>query len=237
MQLSVENLSVSYGNIKALHGISFEVEQGEIVCIIGANGAGKSTTLRAISRLIPAELGSSMLFQSKNLLNYPPEKVVTDLGISHVPEGRRLFENLTVMENLTLATFARKDTEKIEADRERVFSIFPRLKERINQKAGTLSGGEQQMLAVGRALMSARKMMLLDEPSMGLAPLLMMEMFAALKEINGEGTTILLVEQNARMALQFAQRGYVLETGTLVLEGPSRELLENPEVKRAYLGG
>jgi branched-chain amino acid transport system ATP-binding protein len=178
-----------------------------------------------------------MLFQSKNLLNYPPEKVVTDLGISHVPEGRRLFENLTVMENLTLATFARKDTEKIEADRERVFSIFPRLKERINQKAGTLSGGEQQMLAVGRALMSARNMMLLDEPSMGLAPLLMMEMFAALKEINGEGTTILLVEQNARMALQFAQRGYVLETGSLVLEGPSRELLENPEVKRAYLGG
>jgi len=237
MLLSVENLHVSYGNIKALHGISFEVSEGEIVCIIGANGAGKSTTLRAISRLIAAESGSKMSFQGQNLLDYPADKVVTDLGISHVPEGRRLFENLTVMENLKLATFARKDTEAIENDRERVFSIFPRLKERINQKAGTLSGGEQQMLAVGRALMSARKLMLLDEPSMGLAPLLMMEMFAALKEINEEGTTILLVEQNARMALQFAQRGYVLETGTLVLEGPSKALLENPEVKKAYLGG
>jgi branched-chain amino acid transport system ATP-binding protein len=237
MLLSVENLSVSYGNIIALHGISFEVDQGEIVCIIGANGAGKSTTLRAISRLIPAESGSKMQFQNENLLEYPADKVVTNLGISHVPEGRRLFENLTVMENLTLATFSRKDTEAIKADRERVFSIFPRLKERINQKAGTLSGGEQQMLAVGRALMSARKLMLLDEPSMGLAPLLMIEMFAALKEINEEGTTILLVEQNARMALQFAQRGYVLETGTVVLEGPSKELLENPEVKKAYLGG
>lgn len=237
MLLSVENLSVSYGNIKALHGISFEVEQGEIVCIIGANGAGKSTTLRAISRLIPAEFGSKMQFQDEDLLEYPADKVVTNLGISHVPEGRRLFENLTVMENLKLATFSRKDTEAIEADRERVFSIFPRLKERINQKAGTLSGGEQQMLAVGRALMSARKLMLLDEPSMGLAPLLMMEMFAALKDINEEGTTILLVEQNARMALQFAQRGYVLESGSLVLEGDSKELLENPEVKKAYLGG
>lgn len=237
MLLSVENLSVSYGNIKALHGISFEVDQGEIVCIIGANGAGKSTTLRAISRLIPAESGSKIQFQDENLLDYPADKVVTELGISHVPEGRRLFENLTVMENLTLATFSRKDTEAIEADREQVFSIFPRLKERINQKAGTLSGGEQQMLAVGRAMMSARKLMLLDEPSMGLAPLLMMDVFAALKEINEEGTTILLVEQNARMALQFAQRGYVLETGSLILGGPSHELMENPEVKRAYLGG
>ena len=237
MLLSVENLSVSYGNIKALHGISFEVDQGEIVCIIGANGAGKSTTLRAISRLIPAEHGSRMQFRDENLLDYPADKVVTDLGISHVPEGRRLFDNLTVNENLTLATFSRKDTEAIEADRERVFTIFPRLKERINQKAGTLSGGEQQMLAVGRAMMSARKLMLLDEPSMGLAPLLMMEMFAALKDINDEGTTILLVEQNARMALQFAQRGYVLESGSLVLEGNSKELLENPEVKKAYLGG
>lgn len=237
MMLSVENLSVSYGNIKALHGIDFEVDQGEIVSIIGANGAGKSTTLRAISRLIPAETGSKMRFQNEDLLNYPPDKVVTNLGISHVPEGRRLFENLTVIENLTLATFSRKDTDAIESDRERVFSIFPRLKERINQKAGTLSGGEQQMLAVGRAMMSARKLMLLDEPSMGLAPLLMMEMFAALKEINEEGTTILLVEQNARMALQFAQRGYVLESGSLVLEGNSKELLENPDVKKAYLGG
>ncbi len=237
MLLSVENLAVSYGNIKALHGINFEVDEGEIVCIIGANGAGKSTTLRAISRLIPPESGSKIQFGGEDLLEYPADKVVTELGISHVPEGRRLFENLTVMENLKLATFARNDSEAIKADRERVFSIFPRLKERINQKAGTLSGGEQQMLAVGRALMSARKLMLLDEPSMGLAPLLMADVFSALKEINDEGTTILLVEQNARMALQFAQRGYVLETGELVLEGPSHELLENPDVKKAYLGG
>ncbi|MDF1499359.1 MAG: ABC transporter ATP-binding protein [Anaerolineales bacterium] len=237
MLLTVENLSVSYGNIKALHGISFEVDQGEIVCIIGANGAGKSTTLRAISRMIPAETGSRILFQGEDLLEYPADKVVTDLGISHVPEGRRLFENLTINENLKLAAFARSDEDGIAADRERVFSIFPRLKERINQKAGTLSGGEQQMLAVGRAMMSARKLMLLDEPSMGLAPLLMMDVFSALKDINDEGTTILLVEQNARMALQFAQRGYVLETGLLVLEGPSQELLEDPEVKKAYLGG
>jgi branched-chain amino acid transport system ATP-binding protein len=237
MLLTVENLAVSYGNIKALHGISFEVEEGEIVCIIGANGAGKSTTLRAISRMIPAQTGSIMLFQGEDMLDYPADKVVTELGISHVPEGRRLFENLTVNENLKLATFARTDSDAIERDREQVFSVFPRLKERINQKAGTLSGGEQQMLAVGRALMSARRMMLLDEPSMGLAPLLMIDVFAALKEINGEGTTILLVEQNARMALQFAQRGYVLENGLLVLEGPSHELLENPQVKQAYLGG
>jgi branched-chain amino acid transport system ATP-binding protein len=237
MLFSVENLSVSYGNIRALHGISFEVDEGEIVCIIGANGAGKSTTLRAISRLVPAQQGSKMTFQGKDLLQYPPDKVVTDLGISHVPEGRRLFGNLTVQENLTLASFARKDDEAVQADRERVFSIFPRLKERINQKAGTLSGGEQQMLAVGRALMSARKFMLLDEPSMGLAPLLMASVFDALQEINDEGTTILLVEQNARLALQFAQRGYVLENGNLVLEGDSQELLDNPEVKKAYLGG
>jgi branched-chain amino acid transport system ATP-binding protein len=237
MLLSVENLRVSYDQIKALHGINFEVDEGEIVCIIGANGAGKSTTLRAVSRLIPPEPGSMITFQGKSLLDYPADKVVSDLGISHVPEGRRLFDNLTVMENLKLATFARKNGAEIEHDLERVFSIFPRLKERINQKAGTLSGGEQQMLAVGRALMSARKMMLLDEPSMGLAPLLMQSVFSALKEINDEGTTILLVEQNARMALQFATRGYVLENGNLVLAGSSKDLLVNPEVKRAYLGG
>jgi branched-chain amino acid transport system ATP-binding protein len=235
--LSVENLAVSYGQIRALHGISFQVREGEIVCIIGANGAGKSTTLRAISRLIPAEPGSKMLYRDQDLLGYPADKVVSELGISHVPEGRRLFDNLTVMENLKLACFARNDGPQIERDLEWVFSIFPRLKERIGQKAGTLSGGEQQMLAVGRALMSGRKMMLLDEPSMGLAPLLMLSMFEALKEINQQGTTILLVEQNARLALKFAQRGYVLESGNLVLEGSSQELLENPEVKKAYLGG
>lgn len=237
MLLSVENLAVSYDQIKALHGISFQVDEGEIVCIIGANGAGKSTTLRAISRLIPSEAGSRMTFQGMNLLEFPPDKVVSELGISHVPEGRRLFDNLTVMENLRLATFARSDGEAVERDFERVFTILPRLKERTNQRAGTLSGGEQQMLAVGRALISARRMMLLDEPSMGLAPLLMRTVFDALKDINGEGTTILLVEQNARMALQFAQRGYVLENGNVVLEGSSQELLENPEVKKAYLGG
>jgi branched-chain amino acid transport system ATP-binding protein len=237
MLLSVENLSVSYERIKALHGISFEVDEGEIVCIIGANGAGKSTTLRAISRLVPVETGSKLTFEGKDLLRYPADKVVSELGISHVPEGRRLFDNLTVMENLKLAAFARKNGHEIERDLERVFTIFPRLDERKTQKAGTLSGGEQQMLAVSRALMSARKVMLLDEPSMGLAPLLMMSVFDALKEINQEGTTILLVEQNARMALQFAQRGYVLESGNLVLQGPSDELIANPDVKKAYLGG
>ena len=237
MLLSVENLRVSYGEIKALHGVSFQIEEGEIVCIIGANGAGKSTTLRAVSRLIPAEPGTKMTYKGQDLLAYPADKVVSELGISHVPEGRRLFGNLTVMENLKLATYARKNGSEIERDLERVFAIFPRLDERKTQKAGTLSGGEQQMLAVGRAFMSGRKMMLLDEPSMGLAPLLMLGVFDALREINQEGTTILLVEQNARMALKFAQRGYVLETGNIVLEGESEVLMEHPEVKKAYLGG
>jgi branched-chain amino acid transport system ATP-binding protein len=237
MLLSVENLGVSYDNIRALHGISFEINDGEIVCIIGANGAGKSTTLRAISRMIPVKAGTKMTFMGKDLLQYPADKVVSKLGISHVPEGRRLFGNLTIMENLRLACFARNDRDKIQEDLNRIFMIFPRLEERKAQKAGTLSGGEQQMLAIGRAFMSARKIMLLDEPSMGLAPLLMMSVFDALKELNQEGTTILLVEQNARLALQFAQRGYVLENGSLVLEGSSEALLDNPEVKNAYLGG
>ena len=237
MLLSVENLRVSYGAIKALYGISFQVAEGEIVCIIGANGAGKSTTLRAISRMIPAERGSKMTYMEKDLLKYPADRVVSELGISHVPEGRRLFGNLTVMENLKFATFARKDGKAIEQDLGRVFALFPRLAERKAQKAETLSGGEQQMLAVGRALMSGRRMMLLDEPSMGLAPVLMMTMFKALREINLEGTAVLLVEQNARMALQFAQRGYVLENGTLVLQGRSEDLLTSPDVKKAYLGG
>jgi branched-chain amino acid transport system ATP-binding protein len=237
MLLSVDNLKVSYGGIRALHGISFQVNEGEIVCIIGANGAGKSTTLRAVSRLVPTEPGSKMTYMGKDLFDYPADKVVSELGISHVPEGRRLFGNLTVMENLRLATFARKDGKGIERDLELVFSLFPRLAERETQKAGTLSGGEQQMLAVGRALMSGRKLMLLDEPSMGLAPVLMMSLFEVLKDINREGTTILLVEQNARMALQFAQRGYVLETGNIVLEDISEELANNPDVKKAYLGG
>jgi branched-chain amino acid transport system ATP-binding protein len=237
MQLKVENLQVSYEKIRALHGLDFEIDEGEVVCIIGANGAGKSTSLRAISRMINAEPGSRITFMGRDLLKYPPDKVVSRLGISHVPEGRRLFGNLTVMENLQLATFARRDKQNFKRDIERVFAIFPRLEEREYQAAGTLSGGEQQMLAVGRAYMSGRKMMLLDEPSMGLAPLLMLSMFDALKEINQAGTTILLVEQNARLALKFARRGYVIENGKIVLQGSSRDLLENPEVKKAYLGG
>ncbi len=237
MLLDIENLRVSYDRIKALHGINFKVEEGEIVCIIGANGAGKSTTLRAISRLVEVEPGTKMTFAGKNLLDYAADKIVSDLGISHVPEGRRLFGNLSVYENLKLAAFARKDAKGVEADIERVYTIFPRLRERNTQKAETLSGGEQQMLAVGRALVSGKKMMLLDEPSMGLSPLMMMNVFDVLKDINRSGTTILLVEQNARMALKFASRGYVLETGNLVLEGVSKDLLENPDVKKAYLGG
>ncbi len=237
MQLVVENLRVSYGNIKALHGIDFTIDKGEIVCIIGANGAGKSTTLKALSRIAPAEPGSRMIFMDQDLLQYQADKVVSHLGISHVPEGRRLFGNLTVMENLQLAAFARKDKQDVKRDIDRVFAIFPRLEERYKQVAGTLSGGEQQMLAVGRAYVSGRKMMLLDEPSMGLAPLLMLSMFDALREINRAGTTILLVEQNARLALKFAQRGYVMENGQIVLEGESAALMENPDVKKAYLGG
>jgi len=237
MQLKVENLNVSYGKIKALHGIDFEIDGGEIVCIIGANGAGKSTTLRAISRLIPVEAGSRMEYNGKSLMAYHAHKVVSELGISHVPEGRRLFGNLTVMENLQLAAFARKARETLKQDLEVIFTIFPRLKERQNQLAGTLSGGEQQMLAVGRAYITGRKMMLLDEPSMGLAPLLMLSMFEALKEINAAGTTILLVEQNARLALKFARRGYVIENGKIVLSGDSKALMNDPEVRKAYLGG
>jgi branched-chain amino acid transport system ATP-binding protein len=236
MQLKVENLKVSYGNIKALHGVNFSVEAGEILTIIGANGAGKSTTLRAISRMIPAQSGSILEFEGEDLLKYSTDKVVSKLGISHVPEGRRIFGNLTVTENLALATFARKDSARINKDKKWVFNLFPRLDERKDQLAGTLSVGEQQMLAVGRGYMSGRKIMLLDEPSMGLAPILMLEMFDALKEINKLGTTILLVEQNARLALKFAQRGYVIEHGLLILEGPADELLNNPDVKKAYLG-
>jgi branched-chain amino acid transport system ATP-binding protein len=235
--LSVEELRVSYDNIKALHGLSFAIEEGEIVCIIGANGAGKSTTLRAISRMVRVQAGTRMTLQGRDLLGYSADRVVSELGVSHVPEGRRLFENMTVMENLKLATFARRDAAQVAVDLKRMLALFPRLDERRVQKAGTMSGGEQQMLAVARAYMSGRRMMLLDEPSMGLAPLLMMSMFQSLKEINREGTTILLVEQNARLALQFAQRGYVIENGRLVLEGRSKDLLENDEVRKAYLGG
>lgn len=237
MLLAVENLSVSYDKIKALQGIDFHIEEGEIVTIIGANGSGKSTTLRAISRLVDVEPKTVMTFKGQDLLTYTPEKVVSRLGISHVPEGRRLFGNLTVTENLRLAGFARKDKAEMKRDMDRVFSIFPRLDERKNQKAGTMSGGEQQMLAVGRAFVSGRKLMLLDEPSMGLAPLLMKRVFDSLEEINKEGTTILLVEQNARMALKFARRAYLLEAGRIRLQGFCNELMDHPEIKKAYLGG
>ncbi len=237
MMLTVKNLRVSYGRIRALHGIDFTVGEGEIVTIIGPNGAGKSTTLRAVSRLVPAEPGSSLRFGEHDLMAYQPDKVVSRLGISHVPEGRRLFGNLTVTENLKLACFARKDPEGIARDQGRVFDIFPRLAERRQQKAATLSGGEQQMLAVARAFMSGRRLMLLDEPSMGLAPLLMLRVFEALKEINREGTAILLVEQNARQALRFAQRAYLLENGVIAASGSTAELMDDPEVQKAYLGG
>jgi len=237
MFLEIENLRVSYEKIKALQGIDFQVDRGEIVCMIGANGAGKSTTLQAISRLVPPEPGTRMAFEGKDLLKYSADRVVSELGISHVPEGRRLFGNMTILENLKLAAFARKHRPEIQKDMERVFAIFPRLNERQIQKAGTLSGGEQQMLAIGRAFVSGRRVMLLDEPSMGLAPLLMLDVFRALKDISGEGTTILLVEQNARMALRFAQRGYVLENGVIALKGTSEALIADPRVEKAYLGG
>jgi len=244
MLLEVRDLHVNYGNIQALHGISFSVDEGEIVTLIGANGAGKSTILMTISRQIPhvAELGGevtggSIMYEEEDLLQYEPHQVVSKFGISQVPEGRRIFGNLSVMENLKLATYARKDKAQVQKDFKRVFDIFPRLEERKHQRGETLSGGEQQMLAMGRALMTRGRLMLLDEPSMGLAPVLVRDIFETLKEINAQGTTILLVEQNANMALKLANRGYVLETGDIVLEGTSAELAANPEVKKAYLGG
>jgi branched-chain amino acid transport system ATP-binding protein len=244
MLLEVTDLKVSYGNIEALHGISFSVDEGEIVTLIGANGAGKTTTLMTISRQIPhvAELGGkvtggNIMYQSEDLLKYEPHQVVGKFGISQVPEGRRIFGNLSVLENLRLATYARKDRAQVEKDFKRVFEIFPRLEERQHQRGETLSGGEQQMLAVGRALMTRGRLMLLDEPSMGLAPVLVRDIFETLKAINAQGTTILLVEQNANMALKLASRGYVMEAGNIVLEGTSAELAANPEVKKAYLGG
>jgi branched-chain amino acid transport system ATP-binding protein len=244
MLLEVRDLQVNYGNIQALHGVSFSVDEGEIVTLIGANGAGKSTILMTISRQIPhvAELGGkvtggSIMYQDEDLLQYEPHQVVAKFGISQVPEGRRIFGNLSVLENLKLATYSRKDKAQVQKDYQRVFDIFPRLEERKHQRGETLSGGEQQMLAMGRALMTRGQLMLLDEPSMGLAPVLVRDIFETLKEINAQGTTILLVEQNANMALKLASRGYVLETGNIVLEGTSAELAANPEVKKAYLGG
>jgi len=233
--LSIRDLHVAYGNILALQGISLEVFEGEIVTLIGANGAGKSTLLRAISGIVPIRSGS-ITFGSANLGITPAHRIV-ELGIAHVPEGRGIFANLTVLENLKLATWSRKDRKDLQREYQRVFDLFPRLAERQHQPAGTLSGGEQQMLAVGRALMTRGRLVLLDEPSMGLAPVLVREIFQTVREINATGTTILLVEQNARQALKLANRGYVLETGRLTVAGMASDLMDDPGVKAAYLGG
>jgi branched-chain amino acid transport system ATP-binding protein len=232
--LTVEDLRVSYGGIRALHGLSLEVYEGEIVTLIGANGAGKSTLLRALSGLVPVA-GGRIHFAGRDLSGVPAHRRVA-LGLAHVPEGRGLFANLTVAENLRLATWTRRDRPGVAEDYDRVFALFPRLAERRAQLAGSLSGGEQQMLAIGRALMTRGRLLLLDEPSMGLAPVLVREIFSTLAAINAAGTTILLVEQNARQALKLAQRGYVLETGRLLLSGPAPELQQNPQVLDAYLG-
>lgn len=232
--LSVSGLSVAYGGITAISDISFDVARGEIVTLIGANGAGKSSILRAISGLIP--YGGSITYMGRDLKTVAADKIVA-AGIAHVPEGRGIFGNLTVMENLKLACWQRKDKAKIAADLEHVQGLFPRLRERAKQLAGMLSGGEQQMLAFGRALMSDAQMLLLDEPSMGLSPVLVREIFKKIQDINQDGKTILLVEQNANMSLHIAARGYVLETGRIVLSGTGRELTGNPAVKEAYLGG
>ena len=233
--LSIQNLHVAYGNILALQGISVEVHEGEIVTLIGANGAGKSTLLRAISGMVPIRSGK-ITFGAADLGSVPAHRIV-ELGVAHVPEGRGIFANLTVLENLKLATWSRRDRKDLRHEYQHVFDIFPRLAERQDQLAGTLSGGEQQMLAVGRALMTRGRMLLLDEPSMGLAPVLVREIFQTLREINATGTTILLVEQNARQALKLANRGYVLETGRLTVAGSASDLMDNPSVKAAYLGG
>lgn len=232
--LSVAGLSVHYDSIQAVDNISFEVARGEIVTLIGANGAGKSSTLRAISGLIPYT--GSVNFAGKDLRNLAADRIVA-AGIAHVPEGRGIFGNLTVRENLQLACWQRKNKTKIAADLKNVFELFPRLEERSKQLGGMLSGGEQQMLAVGRALMSDAQMLLLDEPSMGLSPVLVREIFRIIQEINQAGKTILLVEQNANMSLHIASRAYVLETGRIVLSGAGKELTGNPKVREAYLGG
>lgn len=233
--LKINNLHVYYGAIHAIKGISLEVKQGDIVTLIGANGAGKSTILKTISGLLRPKTGE-IIFQNTKLNTMEAQDIVKS-GICQVPEGRRVFANMSIFENLELGAYLQKDKTLIKESMERVFEKFPRLKERIGQFAGTLSGGEQQMLAIGRAMMSRPKLMLLDEPSMGLAPLLVKEIFKIIKEINEAGTTILLVEQNANMALSIANYAYVLETGKIVLEGSSKELAESEEVKKAYLGG
>lgn len=231
--LEIKNLNVFYGSIHALHDINFYVNEGEIVSLIGANGAGKTTTLHTITGLLKASSGEVIL-NGTNLLNMNPSKIVT-LGMAHVPEGRQIFAQMTVKENLELGAFIRKD-KHIESDIEDIYKRFPRLKERYKQNAGTLSGGEQQMLAIGRAMMSKPKILLMDEPSMGLSPMLVKNIFSIIEELNKSGITILLVEQNAKMALSIATRAYVIETGNIVMEGNAKDLLQNDDVKKAYLG-
>jgi branched-chain amino acid transport system ATP-binding protein len=231
--LRVENLVVRYGDIRAVKGISFHVQQGEILALVGANGAGKTTTLRALSGMLPFE--GSVLLEGRDVSGLSPDRILR-LGLSHVPEGRGIFGGLTVMENLQLGAWIRRDKAGRARDLEMVMDVFPRLRERVGQLAGTLSGGEQQMLALARARMSDARILILDEPSMGLAPKLVQEVFAVLRQLNERGVTILLVEQNANMALRLAHRACLLETGNLVLEGPASELLTNPRVREAYLG-
>ena len=233
--LEVEGIHTYYGNIEALKGISLRVEAGEIVTLIGSNGAGKSTTLRSISGLTPARKGT-IHFDGQDISAKPPQEIVS-LGIAQSPEGRHCFPRMTVRENLDLGAFLRKDKPQIEADMQRIFELFPRLLEREKQKAGTMSGGEQQMLAIGRALMGNPKLLLLDEPSMGIAPILVERIYETIVEINRQGTTILLVEQNANYGLEVSSRAYVLETGVVALEDASASLRENPQVQAAYLGG
>lgn len=235
MLLEVRDLEVSYGNIKAVHGVSFDVAENEIVTLIGANGAGKTTILNTVTRLLDPDAGS-IVYKGQSLIELAAHRVV-QAGMVLVPEGRRIFGNLTVLENLRLAAFARRDRDEVERDIRRVYELFPRLEERKRQLGDTLSGGEQQMLAVGRALVTGGDLLLLDEPSMGLAPILVQEIFSILREIRERGRTILLVEQNANQALKLADRAYVLETGNIVLAGPAREVATSPEVRQAYLGG
>lgn len=233
--LEIHDLNVHYGAIHALKGISFHLDEGEIVALIGTNGAGKSTTLNTISGLLQPSEGN-FLFRGEDITAVPPQDIVK-MGIIQVPEGRKIFARMTVLENLEMGAYTFNDRDQIEADIERAFSQFPRLKERQKQLGGTLSGGEQQMLAMARALMARPRLLLMDEPSMGLAPILVEQVFDIIREINDSGTTVLLVEQNAQMALSIADRGYVLETGKIVLNGTGDELLLNPQVKEAYLGG
>jgi len=232
--LELQGVDTYYGRVQALHQISMTIDEGEIVTLIGSNGAGKTTTLRTISGLTHPAKGHVRL-RGKEISGLPPDRIVT-LGIGHAPEGRRIFHRMTVRDNLFLGAYSRNDGPAIRADQERVFQLFPRLRERRQQIGGTLSGGEQQMLAIGRAMMSRPKLLLLDEPSLGLAPILVDTIFQVIRDINKQGTTILLIEQNAAKALQVANRGYVLETGRVVKEGTAKALLESPDVQRAYLG-